>query len=131
MRGHPNKNIVTQTLGLGTPQPSVNRVPLRTGDWLLLCSDGLNDELEDREIAEILQANESPEAAADALIAAALAKGGHDNVSAVVVEYDGPNGVSSLTQFARKAARWWPIIGGIVAALLAAIVWWWLYGRNE
>jgi serine/threonine protein phosphatase PrpC len=94
MRGHPNKNLVTQTLGIGAPEPSVITEPLRKGDWLLLCSDGLNDELEDGEIAQILRAHGAPDAAADALIAAALARGGHDNVSAVIVEYDGPDGVS-------------------------------------
>jgi protein phosphatase len=45
LRGHPNKNLVTQTLGIGTPEPSLINEPLRKGDWLLLCSDGLNDEL--------------------------------------------------------------------------------------
>src|SRR6185503_19270234 len=88
MRGHPNKNLVTQTLGIGTPEPSVIDLPLRKGDWLLLCSDGLNDELEDQEIAAILRAHPSLDAAADELIAAALAKGGKDNVSVVLVEYD-------------------------------------------
>ena len=94
LRGHPNKNLVTQTLGIGTPEPSSITEPLRRGDWLLLCSDGLNDELEDSEIAKILRTHNAPDAAADALIAAALAHGGRDNVSAVLVEYDGPNGVS-------------------------------------
>src|ERR1043165_2048802 len=51
LRVHPNKNLVTQTLGIGTPGPSVINEPLRKGDWLLLCSDGLNDELEDGENA--------------------------------------------------------------------------------
>jgi PPM family protein phosphatase len=131
LRGHPNKNIVTQTLGLGDPQPSVNRLPLRRGDWLLLCSDGLNDELEDRQISEILAAQESPENAAESLIAAALANGGRDNVSAVVVEYDGPNGLSFLKEIVGKAMPWLPIVGGMAAALIAAFVWWWLHGRNE
>jgi serine/threonine protein phosphatase PrpC len=94
LRGHPNKNLVTQTLGIGAPEPSVTTEPLRKGDWLLLCSDGLNDELEDGEIARILRTHAAPDAAADALIDAALARGGHDNVSAVIVEYDGPDGVS-------------------------------------
>jgi PPM family protein phosphatase len=95
LRTHPNRNLVTQTLGIGSPEPSLITEPLRKGDWLLLCSDGLNDELEDAEIAAILRAHSAPDAAAEALIAAALAHGGHDNVSAVVVEYDGPDGVSS------------------------------------
>ena len=82
--------------------------PLRKGDWLLLCSDGLNDELEDAEIAQILRTHNAPDAAADALIAAALAHGGRDNVSAVVVEYDGPDGVS----FDQKTILWLAIVGG-------------------
>ena len=125
LRGHPNKNLVTQTLGIGTPEPSLITEPLRRGDWLLLCSDGLNDELEDGEIAQILRANAAPEAAADALIAAALARGGRDNVSAVLVEYDGPNGVS-LNQ---KTILWLAVLGGACAAILLAVLWWWLYGR--
>lgn len=116
---------MTQTLGIGTPDPSLISEPLRKGDWLLLCSDGLNDELEDAEIARILRTHAAPEAAADALIAAALAHGGRDNVSAVVVEYDGPNGVS----FDQKTILWLAIIGGACAAALLAVLWWWLYGR--
>jgi serine/threonine protein phosphatase PrpC len=125
LRGHPNKNLVTQTLGIGTPEPSSVIEPLRKGDWLLLCSDGLNDELEDAEIASILRTHNAPDAAADALIAAALAHGGRDNVSAVLVEYDGPNGVS----FGPKMILWLAVIGGACTAILLAILWWWFYGR--
>jgi protein phosphatase len=129
LRGHPNKNLVTQTLGIGAPEPSVINEPLRKGDWLLLCSDGLNDELEDREIADILRANSAPDAAADALIAAALARGGRDNVSAVLVEYDGPNGVSFRRALDHKSIALLAILGGTLAAVLVAFLWWWLYGR--
>jgi protein phosphatase len=125
LRGHPNKNLVTQTLGIGTPEPSSITEPLRRGDWLLLCSDGLNDELEDAEIAKILRTHNAPDAAADALIAAALAHGGRDNVSAVLVEYDGPNGVS----FEPKTILSLAVLGGACTAILLAILWWWFYGR--
>jgi protein phosphatase len=125
LRGHPNKNLVTQTLGIGTPEPSSITEPLRRGDWLLLCSDGLNDELEDAEIAQILRTHNAPDAAADALIAAALAHGGRDNVSAVLVEYDGPNGVS----FDQKTILSLAVLGGACTAILLAILWWWFYGR--
>ena len=131
LRGHPNKNLVTQTLGIGTPDPSVITIPLRTGDWLLLCSDGLNDELEDREIAEILGGHAAPEEAADALIAAALAKGGRDNVSVVVVEYDGPDGVSFAQTLKQNITPWLPVIVGILAALAAAGLWPWLKGAGK
>lgn len=130
LRGHPQKNLVTQTLGLATPEPSASIIALRNGDWFLLCSDGLNDELEDREMAAILQAHPAPAAAADALIAAALARGGRDNVSAVIVEYSGPNGVSFLRRFPKKAMLWLPVVAGVLAAVLAAGLWWWFRARN-
>ncbi len=125
LRGHPNRNLVTQTLGIGTPEPASLTEPLRKGDLLLLCSDGLNDELEDAEIANILRTHRAPDAAADALIAAALAHGGRDNVSAVLVEYDGPDGVS----FDQKTILWLAVLGGACTAILLAILWWWFYGR--
>jgi PPM family protein phosphatase len=129
LRGHPNRNLVTQTLGIGAPEPSVAKLPLRRRDWLILCSDGLNDELEDGEIAEILRSHAEPDEATDALIDAALAKGGRDNVSAVVVEYDGPNAVSVSSALSQKLRRSLPIIGGVAAATLVAVSWWWFYGR--
>jgi PPM family protein phosphatase len=128
LRGHPNKNLVTQTLGIGTPEPSLVAISLRRGDCLLLCSDGLNDELEDQEIAAVLRAHPSPEAAVPALIEAALARGGRDNVSAVVVEYDDQGGLSVLRTPAQSLRAVLPIIMGVLAALLVAFLWW-SYGR--
>ncbi len=93
---------MTRTLGIGTPEPSVAKVPLQRRDWLILCSDGLNDELEDREIAEVLRTHPQLEKATEALIDAALAKGGRDNVSAVVVEYDGPDAVEVSSGMSQK-----------------------------
>ncbi|MFW6094282.1 MAG: PP2C family protein-serine/threonine phosphatase [Pseudomonadota bacterium] len=89
LRNHPNRNIVTQTLGLGDPTPSSVDVALKRGDWIVLCSDGLNDELTDEQIATVLEAHAEPQAAVQALIDGALAKGGRDNVSVVVVAYHG------------------------------------------
>jgi protein phosphatase len=129
LRQHPHRNLVTQTIGIGTPNPSVNRVPLHSRDWLLLCSDGLNDELEDGEIAAVLEAHPEVEAAADGLIAAALAKGGRDNVSVVIVEYDGPDGVSSPQAMTQTAMKWLPIAVGVLAAFLVAVFFWWRHTR--
>ena len=129
LRGHPNRNLVTRTLGIGTPEPSLAKVPLHRGDWLLLCSDGLNDELEDREIAEVLRTHPELEKATEALIEAALAKGGRDNVSAVVVAYDGPDAVEVSSKMSQKLKAMLPIIGGMAAATLVAVLWWWFYGR--
>lgn len=129
LRGHPNRNLVTRTLGIGTPEPSTAKLLLKRRDWLLLCSDGLNDELEDREIAEVLRTHLQLERATEALIDAALAKGGRDNVSAVVVEYDGPDAVEVSSAMSQKLRPMLPIIGGMVAATLVAVSWWWFYGR--
>ncbi len=129
LRGHPNRNLVTRTLGIGTPEPSTARLPLQRRDWLLLCSDGLNDELEDREIAEVLRAHPELEEATEALIDAALAKGGRDNVSAVVVEYDGPDATEVSGGTSQKLKSMLPIIVGMAAATLVAVSWWWFYGR--
>lgn len=72
-RDHPKRNMVTQVLGLGEPEPETRSVPLQTGDWLVLCSDGLNDELTDAEIAsELMAADGDVEKAADLLIQRAL-----------------------------------------------------------
>jgi protein phosphatase len=133
LRAHPNRNLVTRTLGIGTPEPSVAKLPLQRRDWLILCSDGLNDELEDREIAEVLSTQRQPEGATEALIDAALAKGGRDNVSAVVVEYDGPDAVSFSSAMSQKLKPMLPmmvsILGGVTAATGVAVLWWWFYGR--
>ena len=129
LRGHPNRNLVTRTLGIGTPEPSLAKCPLQRRDWLILCSDGLNDELEDREIAEVLRTHREPDEATEALIDAALAKGGRDNVSAVVVEYDGPDAVSFSSAMSQKLRSMLPIIGGVATATAVAVSWWWFYGR--
>lgn len=82
-RVHPLKNILTQAVGaednieVDTGNFSVNR-----GDIFLLCTDGLTNMVEDRDIGRILLESSSP---ADDLINAALAGGGHDNISVIVV----------------------------------------------
>lgn len=129
LRAHPDRHLVTRTLGIGTPEPALARMALQRGDWLLLCSDGLNDELEDREIAEVLRDHPEPERATQALIDTALAKGGRDNVSAVVVAYDGPDAVDFSSALSQKLTAMLPIIGGVAAAMVVAVLWWWFYGR--
>jgi PPM family protein phosphatase len=129
LHNHPDRHLVTQTLGLGTPVPSTIETRVRAGDWILLCSDGLTDELTDPEIASILRTTSTVQDGADALIRAALDKGGRDNVSAVLVACEpadtaGTGGLSSVT-LALLAA-----VGGIAAALVVASVWWYLYGKR-
>ena len=59
------------------------------GEQLLLCSDGVNKEMSDEELAVILLASASAQAALDAIVDTCLARGGRDNVSAIVLRMPG------------------------------------------
>jgi protein phosphatase len=83
-RTHPQKNVVLQALdGVHPVEPDLCLLDLRPGDRLLVCSDGVTDMVDDDTVADCLAAA-SPEAAADALVQAALDAGGHDNITALV-----------------------------------------------
>jgi serine/threonine protein phosphatase PrpC len=88
-RTHPHRNVVTQALGVTDPQSlRVETVTgkLEPGDQILLCSDGLTEEVEDTAIAAILcRADLSTQECVDKLIIAALDGGGSDNVTAVLL----------------------------------------------
>jgi protein phosphatase len=59
--------------------------PLTPGDRYLFCTDGLSGEVSDSELAVLTRQAVEPEAIAQKLIAVALARGGADNISAVLV----------------------------------------------
>ena len=86
-RHHPRRNIVTRALGI-EPDVQVDswRLPIVKGDRYILCSDGLVDEVDDDDIANIVTAHPNPQACADALVDQANANGGRDNVTVVVVD---------------------------------------------
>ncbi len=85
---HPMRNLIYRFLGeKSTVEVDGYTVPLAAGDILLLCSDGLWEMVRDRQIAAILTAPMSdPSRKAHALVQAALAGGGVDNVSVIVVQ---------------------------------------------
>ncbi len=88
-RNHPHRNVVTQALGVTDPQSL--RVELVTGEFgpgmqILLCSDGLTEEVSDAEIAALVSRSElSAQECVDQLIVAALDGGGSDNVTVILV----------------------------------------------
>ncbi len=85
--GHPESNVITRAVGFDeSPIPDLWMTPVRPGQRLLVCSDGLTKELRDEQIGQILTAGGTAREAADALVAAALANSGRDNVTAVVVD---------------------------------------------
>jgi serine/threonine protein phosphatase PrpC len=81
---HPERNVITRAIGIGESKPDVWIMPFGADECFLICSDGLTKEVSDAQIADILALSEG-EAHADVLVDAALASGGIDNVTAVVV----------------------------------------------
>ena len=87
-REHPLGNIVTRSLGSpAVPEPDLRVFPPVPGERFLICSDGLTGEVTDDLIARVLAEETAPQAAVDRLIAMALAAGGRDNVTVVVVDH--------------------------------------------
>ncbi|HEX9166971.1 MAG TPA: PP2C family serine/threonine-protein phosphatase [Gemmatimonadales bacterium] len=81
----PFSRILSSSLGGETTRPVVSTADLRPGDVLLLCTDGLTKHVTDARIAERLQQLTSSEQAARGLLDDALAGGGSDNVTVVVM----------------------------------------------
>lgn len=88
-RVHPARNVVTRSMGTDSGRHAdVWPLPVRAGERFLLCSDGLTNELTDDVLRELLEAHDDPQATADELVRAAVAAGGRDNVTVVVVAID-------------------------------------------
>lgn len=86
-RVHPRRNIVTRAMGIDrNVQVDVFHQLVRTGDRVLLCSDGLVDEVADFDIAQVLIDHTNPQEAAEALVMVANANGGRDNTTVIVVD---------------------------------------------
>jgi len=81
------KNLVTRALGIeATVQVDVMEIPVSSGDIFLLCSDGLNDMVDDEEIHLTLSKySANLVQAAEALVNLANAKGGKDNTSVILI----------------------------------------------
>ncbi len=83
---YPYKNVITRAVGTA-PIVSVDifEVELKDGDALLLCSDGLTNEVSESRILEALKAcRHDPDSACEALIESALSSGGRDNISVAI-----------------------------------------------
>lgn len=84
------RNIILQALGPdSTVRPDFTVQPIARGDTLVMCSDGLTTHLRATDIARIVSASRNPDDACEQLIAAANADGGHDNITVLVVQFDG------------------------------------------
>ncbi|HEX6359201.1 PP2C family protein-serine/threonine phosphatase [Actinophytocola sp.] len=85
---HPLAHFVTRALGTQDfVDPDIRVFPPTPGERFLICSDGLTRELADDLIAHVLADEPVPQAAADRLVGLALAAGGRDNVTVLVVDH--------------------------------------------
>lgn len=92
-RDHDDKNVILRAVGT---QPEVEveisePFAVSAGDTFLLCSDGLSDMIADDAIEAIMQSAGDIHSAAESLIEAAKASGGHDNITVGVVRVSAPN----------------------------------------
>ena len=140
-RGHPNAHILRRHLGGSLnvdPDLRMQWNPgdddvralsrqglrLEPGDQIVLCTDGLTDLVESHELAEALQSGASKEAV-ESLVVLARARGGHDNITLVVLSVP-PEAVSAVPR------RLSPVLVAVTAVALAALILlgaaaaWWL-----
>ncbi len=88
-RTHPHRNVVTQALGV--TDPSSLKIETISGEFkpgmqLLLCSDGLTEEVDDAHIARVLERQDiTAQECVEQLVMAALDGGGSDNVTVVLI----------------------------------------------
>ncbi len=86
-RNHPDKNIITRAVGAeDTVKADFFSVRLEEGDMVLMCTDGLTNMLEDREIRMILNGARDIVEKAQELVDAANENGGKDNISVILIE---------------------------------------------
>ncbi len=84
---HPERHIITRAISTGpAPSPDYWLIPAGPADRMLVCTDGLTQELDDDAIRYLLMDQPDPQEAAQGLVRAAVAAGGRDNVTAVVVD---------------------------------------------
>lgn len=84
---HPDSNVITRAVGFGAePVADFWLLPVRDGLRLLICSDGLTREVNERSLRRHLAAGLSAHDTAAELIDAALSGGGRDNITAVIVD---------------------------------------------
>ena len=135
-RVHPRRNIVTRALGIDRHVAvDVFLQEVRTGDRLLLCSDGLVDEVSDAQIQTLMTRHSDPQELAEVLVMVANSNGGHDNTTVIVVDIlddisepvnrPVPDHTAPLEELADAASRGWrriPVGAALFWALVVTVV---------
>ncbi len=87
---HARKNVITRAIGANANnEPDCFSVPVERDDRILLCSDGLYDEVDDDTILSTLVRSDDMKACASELVLMANQNGGNDNISVICIDLEG------------------------------------------
>jgi len=103
-KNHPERSMLTRALGVAEMSEieTVGEFPLGSTESYLMCSDGLANNVEEREMQEIVLSR-SPNEACDALVNLALDRGGQDNITVLVIHLD--DGLTMVDKMKRLFGR--------------------------
>ena len=120
-RTHPRRNIITRALG-SDPEMYADHFTLdvENGDRVIICSDGLSSMVPDSLIEDLAISSAMPQQAADNLVAEALAQGGHDNVTVIVIDVTDDGSRAIRRRRRRRTVFGWLASLAVVCALAAA-----------
>src|SRR5579862_8319715 len=117
---HPHRHILTRALGVSSDvDVDLWELHLHPGDRILLCSDGLTNELGDDRIGDVLSTVRDPRNAARSLVKAAIDHGGSDNVTVVIVDVVSSDKAAGPARAADAAAG--AVVADAAGAAAAAV----------
>ncbi len=89
-REHPQKNVITKAVGIGTSiEVDTMRLTLDSDESLLLCCDGVIAHLPDDDIHKIIRDSPDPQTACQEIVDMANERGGSDNISLIILSPEG------------------------------------------
>jgi len=84
---HPKRNLITRALGTTHHEPpDIFELNLKSGEHILLCSDGLSNVVSDKEIVKQIKNSKTVRASCESLVEMTLSRGAPDNVTIVILK---------------------------------------------